>query len=136
MEDGPGAEAVVVVVRWSDFKGNACASGLAAETAVKAQEEVRGWCHVRQGLKARRGVRPATLWLCRRVCREIGISSCLTSTGDSLKKVRAGGDSAGVPRRGLRCVGAAGAKGVLSPSDGLIVLVILPKMRAVGPSVR
>ncbi|KAF9803678.1 hypothetical protein IEO21_09593 [Rhodonia placenta] len=74
------------------------------------------------------------LWLWRRVCKEIGISSCLTGTGDSLREVGAGGDSAGVPGRGSRCVGAVGAKGMLSPSDGLVALVILldRSRRAIG----
>ncbi|OSX60633.1 hypothetical protein POSPLADRAFT_1148678, partial [Postia placenta MAD-698-R-SB12] len=49
-EDGPGAEAVVVVVRWSDFVGSECVSGLSAETAVKAPEEVWRWGYVCQGL--------------------------------------------------------------------------------------
>lgn len=49
-EDGAGAEAAVVALRWSDFEGSECASGLSAETAVKAPEEVRWWGYVRQGL--------------------------------------------------------------------------------------
>ncbi|KAF9798718.1 hypothetical protein IEO21_10674 [Rhodonia placenta] len=53
-EDGPGAEAVVVVVHRADFEGNLCAGGLAAATAVKAPEEVRRWGYVRQGLLTRR----------------------------------------------------------------------------------
>ncbi|KAF9809448.1 hypothetical protein IEO21_07374 [Rhodonia placenta] len=64
-----------------------------------------------------------SLWC--KVCREIGISSCLTCTGNSLGKARAGRDSTGVPRCGSRCVGTAGTKRMLGPFDGLIVLVIL-----------
>ncbi|KAF9800262.1 hypothetical protein IEO21_10401 [Rhodonia placenta] len=50
MENGPGAEAVVVAVRRADFGGSECASGLAAATTIQALKEARGRCHVQQGL--------------------------------------------------------------------------------------
>ncbi|EED84940.1 predicted protein [Postia placenta Mad-698-R] len=40
-EDGAGVEAAVVSLRWSDFEGSECASGLTAATAVKALEEAQ-----------------------------------------------------------------------------------------------
>ncbi|KAF9811027.1 hypothetical protein IEO21_06693 [Rhodonia placenta] len=131
MEDGPGAEAVVVAVHQVDFGGNECASGLAVATVVQVLKEVRGQCHIRQRLLMWRGVQPVmrpnqeVLWLWRRVLREIGISSCLTWTGDSLRETGARRDRAGVPEHGSGCVGAAGTKRVLDPSDGLVILIIL-----------
>lgn len=49
-EDGLGVEVVFVAVHWADFRGNECAGGLAAATAVQALKEVQGQCHICQGL--------------------------------------------------------------------------------------
>ncbi|KAF9819587.1 hypothetical protein IEO21_02051 [Rhodonia placenta] len=97
-EDAAGAEAAVVALRWSDYEGSECASGLAAETALKALKEARVW-------------------------REI--SSRLTWTGDSLGKAGGGGDRARVPRGRSRCKGASRTERMLRSSDRFVAGVIL-----------
>ncbi|OSX56345.1 hypothetical protein POSPLADRAFT_1160286, partial [Postia placenta MAD-698-R-SB12] len=52
-EDAAGAEAAVVALRWLNFERSECSSGLSAESAVKAPEEVRWGGYVRQGLLTR-----------------------------------------------------------------------------------
>lgn len=54
MEDGPGVEAAVVAVRWVDFGGSECASGLVAATTMEMLEKARRWSDVQKGLESRR----------------------------------------------------------------------------------